>query len=348
MNERLQWHKFSWTAWETDDGLALCSMAAQGFWMRLLCMAAKEGGYVVLKGKKPANAENLAYLHRQSVENVEAWLKELEENEVFSRDGEGRIYSRRMMRDAKIARRNQQNGKKGGNPSLRKDKGNHPWDNLAGDDGVKAEKETESEEETDTPKPPQGAEGDLFGESDGAREDGDQGQEEADGDQAGKPYPPLFEALWSAYPHVKGRSSKAKSHGAWKKLPKPVREALPDAAKRYGAEGREPKQDCGARALERWLRDGLHEHWVGDAKEPSGLPVAPKFNGPAALRKSVVDIAGEPFAVNYIDRATWRAEDRTLIAANGFAAKQIERTLREWLISSKVRVEVAQHEGAAA
>lgn len=89
-----------------------------------------------------------------------------------------------------------------------------------------------------------------------------------------------------------------------------------------------------------------------DAKPAAGAPtmsLVPKFNGPPALRQSVVENTSEAFALNYIDPATWRAEDRTLIAANGFAAKQIERNLRDWLVTSKVRVEIAaQAEGAAA
>lgn len=75
---------------------------------------------------------------------------------------------------------------------------------------------------------------------------------------------------------------------------------------------------------------------------------AQTFRGPPALRQSVVAAVDESFAVKFIDPATWRPEDRTLVAANGFAVKQIERTLRDWLVSSKVRVEVAQPEGAAA
>jgi len=33
-----------------------------------------------------------------------------------------------------------------------------------------------------------------------------------------KPYPDAFEAVWKAYPHFRGRSDKAKSLAAWKRL----------------------------------------------------------------------------------------------------------------------------------
>lgn len=138
MSERLPWHKFSWTAWETDDELAMCSMGAQGLWMRLLCMAAKEDGIVSVAGKAPT-VEKLAHLTRQTVENVTAWLAELEAHEVFSRDGEGRIYSRRMARDARISRKNTENGKRGGSPILCNHSGNSQ--------SVKADKEEDKEEE---------------------------------------------------------------------------------------------------------------------------------------------------------------------------------------------------------
>lgn len=119
---RLPWAKWSFEAWETDAGLALCSMGAQGFWMRLLCIAAKERGYVLVEGKVPTT-EELAFLTRQEVDDVEIWLEELETRGVFSRAsfrGVSRaIYSRRMVRDFQASARNSANGKKGGNPALK-------------------------------------------------------------------------------------------------------------------------------------------------------------------------------------------------------------------------------------
>lgn len=40
----LTWGKFFWGDWLGDHKLAQCSLAAQGAWMRILCMIAKEGG----------------------------------------------------------------------------------------------------------------------------------------------------------------------------------------------------------------------------------------------------------------------------------------------------------------
>jgi hypothetical protein len=148
--DRLPWGKFVWAHWENDEALALCSMAAQGFWMRLLCIAVKEGGYVLIGGKSPT-AEKLARIVRSTPEEVQSWLEELEAEGVFSRTGRGEIYSRRMVREAKLARRNRENGSKGGNPKLRKDAENDAWDNHRANphreppaaDPVKAEEEKE-------------------------------------------------------------------------------------------------------------------------------------------------------------------------------------------------------------
>lgn len=74
------------------------------------------------------------------------------------------------------------------------------------------------------------------------------------------------------------------------------------------------------------------------------------FPGPAALRASVVEVADESFAVKFIDPAGWRAEDRTLIARNAYAAAEISRDLRQWLVRMNVRLEIAgqSNEGRAA
>lgn len=73
----------------------------------------------------------------------------------------------------------------------------------------------------------------------------------------------------------------------------------------------------------------------------SGPAVAPVFDGPALLRDSVVAVAGEAFAVKYIDQCRWAPETRTLLAKTGFAADEIRKELRRWLEKNNVRVDVA-------
>lgn len=119
------WSKFFWADWETDPALRLCSLAAQGLWMRMLCIAASHDptGYVCVAGRS-LGVTDLAILTGASETQVGVLFAELDRNGVFSRDRTGRIYSRRMVRDSKVAAMNRKNGKLGGNPNLRKDTGN--------------------------------------------------------------------------------------------------------------------------------------------------------------------------------------------------------------------------------
>ena len=115
------WSKFFWNDWESEEALRMCSLAAQGLWMRMLCLAAKAKptGYVLLNGEMPTPSD-LARLCGASEAEVSTLLAELDRWGVFSRDRQGRIYSRRMVREAKKLAIARQNGAKGGNPSLRK------------------------------------------------------------------------------------------------------------------------------------------------------------------------------------------------------------------------------------
>lgn len=124
------WSKFFWQDWESDPAVRLCSMAAQGLWMRMLCIAAAHDpiGYVAVAGNG-LDETSLARLTGCQESEVLSLLGELDRNGVFSRDRHGRIYSRRMVRDARNAAISRKNGKNGGNPSLSKDKGNSNRDN---------------------------------------------------------------------------------------------------------------------------------------------------------------------------------------------------------------------------
>lgn len=123
------WSKFYWSDWESDPAVRLCSFAAQGFWMRMLCIAAAHDpiGYVAVAGKG-LDETSLARLTGCQESEVTSLLGELERNGVFSRDRHNRIYSRRMVSDAKKAAIARKNGKNGGNPTLSKDKDIPPSD----------------------------------------------------------------------------------------------------------------------------------------------------------------------------------------------------------------------------
>ena len=122
------WGKFFWADWESDPALKLCSFAAQGLWMRMLCIAAAHDpiGLVAVNGRA-LDAQALARMTGGLEPEVTALLAELAEHGVFSVDRHGRIYSRRMIRDAKVSKERSKagavgasvtNGKRYGNSDL--------------------------------------------------------------------------------------------------------------------------------------------------------------------------------------------------------------------------------------
>jgi len=124
MNTANPWSKFFWNDWENDPELRLCSLAAQGLWMRLLCIAAKSNptGFVAVAGR-PCSSTDIARLSGVAEQEVESLLGELSRNGVCSRDAQGRIYCRRMVRDNRKRQKLRQNGAKGGQASFLNGKG---------------------------------------------------------------------------------------------------------------------------------------------------------------------------------------------------------------------------------
>lgn len=124
------WSKFFWSDYADDPALKLCSLGAQGLWMRMLCIASAHDpiGYVAVAGRGLTETD-LARLTGASESEVVSLLGELDRNGVFSRDRQCRIYSRRMVRDARKAATAKKNGKKGGNPTLCNNSKNPSSDN---------------------------------------------------------------------------------------------------------------------------------------------------------------------------------------------------------------------------
>lgn len=96
------WSKFFWSDWESDVALRQCSLAAQGLWMRILCICARAEprGYLMINGVTLDVAAVATAVSRPETE-VAPLMHELEHWGVFSRDRKRRIYSRRMVRDEK-------------------------------------------------------------------------------------------------------------------------------------------------------------------------------------------------------------------------------------------------------
>jgi len=115
------WSKFFWQDWANDPALRLCSLGAQGLWMRMLCVAAEANpiGYVAVNGQA-LGVTDISRLAGVTETEATALIGELDRYGVFSRTRTGVIYSRRMIRDAKKRVTTSENGKKGGNPEIRR------------------------------------------------------------------------------------------------------------------------------------------------------------------------------------------------------------------------------------
>lgn len=111
------WLKFYPSDWRADPALRMCSLAARGLWMEMLCVMHENGGYLAINGNQVTLPQltNLA-----GGGEVTELLAELEGAGVFSRqDTDGLIFSRRMLRDIEKAGRDKANGKRGGNPQVK-------------------------------------------------------------------------------------------------------------------------------------------------------------------------------------------------------------------------------------
>lgn len=100
MTDVRRWTKFWWQDWQRDPALRVCSLAARGLWMELLCIA-HEGtpvGHVTINGRAPS-VRQIAMISGVSEKEAERLLGEMEDSGVFSRTETGVIFSRRMVRD---------------------------------------------------------------------------------------------------------------------------------------------------------------------------------------------------------------------------------------------------------
>lgn len=127
--------KWYWSDWRGDPKLKLCSLAARGLWMDMLALMheAEPYGHLLVEGVMP-DSDGLAAICGRPVKEVRAAIAELEKWKVFSRNEDGVLFSRRMVRDRQKAEQDKANGRKGGNPRITaKDK---PDDNATDNGGV--------------------------------------------------------------------------------------------------------------------------------------------------------------------------------------------------------------------
>lgn len=114
------WIKFWPQDWQRDPALRSCSAAARGVWMDILCIMHEGTPYGHLTiGGKPASARQIGTITGVGEKDALKLLAELDDAGVFSRNNEGVIFSRRMVRDKAASEAGKAFGKEGGNPALK-------------------------------------------------------------------------------------------------------------------------------------------------------------------------------------------------------------------------------------
>jgi hypothetical protein len=105
--------------WLNHAALRMCSIAARGLWIEMICLMHQGSPYGFLKvNHRAILPENLARIAGITIEEVHALLGELEGAGVFSRDADGCIFSPRMVRDEEVRAKRAAGGHLGGNPAL--------------------------------------------------------------------------------------------------------------------------------------------------------------------------------------------------------------------------------------
>jgi hypothetical protein len=86
--------------WRRDAALQSCSVAARGLWIELMCVMHDCEPYGVLAvNGRPMSSTQIARIVGESERVIARLLADLEDAGVCSRDAEGRLFSRRMVKD---------------------------------------------------------------------------------------------------------------------------------------------------------------------------------------------------------------------------------------------------------
>lgn len=104
--------------WDGDPNLKACSLAAQGLWMLMLCIAARspEPGVVQIGNQPLRHPDGLAPLALsigRPLEEIVPLIDELLRFGVADRDRSGRLKNRRMVRAAELSAKMARNGARG-------------------------------------------------------------------------------------------------------------------------------------------------------------------------------------------------------------------------------------------
>jgi hypothetical protein len=108
--------RFFWSDWLGDQAVRRLSLSERGLWIDLLAIASSgiPTGYVTDGKGKPLSDEDIARVSNVSPKDVAELIESILEKGAASRDRTGRLFNRRMVRDASLAAKRARNGRVGG------------------------------------------------------------------------------------------------------------------------------------------------------------------------------------------------------------------------------------------
>ena len=116
MSRRLRWSRFWWADWINESGLRMAGLEAAGVWMYMLAFMAVDGdppGYLQ-QNSRGLSVNDVAKIVGADPKVVRRCMRKLETYGVYSRDENGVIYSRRLVRDFAKFEQASADGKRGG------------------------------------------------------------------------------------------------------------------------------------------------------------------------------------------------------------------------------------------
>lgn len=238
--------------------------------------------------------------------------------EFFALDGDAWVHDRVSEEREKAQRLSdirQEAGRKGGRPKKQDESTEKPI-------GLANEKQTETPLPSPTP--------------DGVKKDADASSVPGRGLQV---WDDVFTAAWEAYPKLgRDRSmSRAKCWPLWRQAAQQAGspERLLAAVKRYVAEDKTHKGECGPPAFDRWLKAGRWEHFLAGEVSPRIVTVFPDVE----IRAAIISAKGEGWANSWLDPCGWEPKLRVIIPRNGLAAQKLRSEVQRVLSAQKASVE---------
>ncbi len=113
---QMPYQKWFWRDWLADQAILMLPPEHRCIWFEMLgLMASSENpGYLETFGVEPELY--ISFQRRINVKSVKSGMAAIEKLGLFSRDDSGKIYSRRIIREADELQRQLHNGSKGGRP----------------------------------------------------------------------------------------------------------------------------------------------------------------------------------------------------------------------------------------